>query len=68
MLFMIEVYLKSKPDKKSVKKSAKERSNGHDRFILGYWLVSKDSTKKILGVYLLHKSQNVKFKLFLELS
>ena len=33
--------------KKSVKKSAKERSNDHDRFILGYSLVSKNSPKKL---------------------
>ncbi len=58
----------SKPEEKSVKKSAKERSNGHDRFLLGYLLVSKDSPKKFLGIYLSHKSHNVKLKLYLELS
>ncbi len=30
-----------------VKKSAKERSNCHDRFLLGYSLVSKVSPKNI---------------------
>ena len=58
----------SKPDKKSVKKSAKERSNGHGRFILGCSLVSKDTPKLFLGLYLIHKRRNVKFKIYLELS
>jgi len=51
-----------------VKKSAKERSNGHGRFFLGYLLVSKDSPEKFLGLYLIHKSLNVKLNLHLELS
>ncbi len=49
---MIYVRLLSKPDKKSVKKSVKERSNGHDPFILGYSFVSKDAPKISLGIYL----------------
>ena len=48
-------------------KICKERSNSHDRFILRYLLVSKDSPKN-LGLYLIHKSHNVKLKLYLELS
>ncbi len=59
-IFMMR--LRSKSDKKSV------RLNGRDRFILGYLLVSKDSPKFLLGLYLLHKSKNVKLKLYLELS
>ena len=58
----------SKPDKKSVKKSAKERSDGHGRFILVCSLVSKDTPKLFLGLYLVHKRRNVKFKIYLELS
>ena len=54
----------SKPDKKSVK----ERSNGHGRFILGCSLVSKYTPKLFLGLYLIHKRRNVKFKIYLELS
>ena len=34
---------------KAGQKSVKERSNGHDRFILGYLLVYKDSPKKIFS-------------------
>ena len=60
--------LLSKPDEKSVKKSAKERSNGHGRFILGCSLVSKDTPKLIVGLYLIHKRCNIKFKIYLELS
>ncbi len=44
------------------KESAKERSNGHGRIILGYSLVSKDSPKKFLGLYLIHKRHNKKMK------
>ena len=49
-------------------KSAKEPSNGHGRFILGCSLVSKDTPKLFLGLYLIHKRPNVKFKIYLELS
>ncbi len=58
----------SKPDKKSVKKSAKERSNGHGRFIFVCSLVSNDTPEIFLGLYLIHKRRNVKFKIYLELS
>ena len=58
----------SKPDKESVKKSAKERSNGHGRFILVCSLVSKDTPKLFLGLYLINKRRNVKFKIYLEIS
>ena len=47
-----------KAGQKKGKKIGKEWSNGHDRFILGYLLVSKDS-----GLYLIHKRYNVKLKL-----
>ena len=50
------------------KKSPKERSNGHSRFILGCSSVSKDTPKLFLGLYLIHKRRNVKFKIYLELS
>ena len=49
-------------------KSAKEPSNGHGRFILGCSSVSKDTPKLFLGLYLIHKRPNVKFKIYLELS
>ena len=58
----------SKPDEISVKKSAKERSNGYGRFILGCSLVSKETPKLFLCLYLIHKRRNVKFKFYLELS
>ncbi len=64
----MSIFIGQSPTKKSVDKSAKERSNVHDRFILGYSFLSKDSPKKNLGLYLMHKSHNVKFKLYLELS
>ena len=63
-----DICLQSKPDKKSVKNSAKERSNGHGRFILVCSLVYKDTPKLFLGLYLIHKRRNVKFKIYLELS
>ncbi len=41
---------------------------GHGRFILGCsLLVSKDTPKLFLGLYLIHKRCNVKFKIYLEL-
>ncbi len=41
---------------------------GHGRFILGCSLVSKGIPKLFLGLYLIHKRRNVKFKIYLELS
>ncbi len=41
---------------------------GHGRFFLGCSLVSKDTHKLCLGLYLIHKRRNVKFKIYLELS
>ena len=50
------------------KKSPKERSNNHGRFTLRCSLVSKDTPKKILGLYFIQKRHNVKFKIYLESS
>ena len=58
-IFMIYVYCQS---------LTKNRSNGHGCFILGCTLVSKDTPKLFLGLYLIHKRRNVKFKIYLELS
>ncbi len=57
-----------KAGQKIGQKSANERSNGHGRFILVCSLVSKDTPKLFLGLYLIHKRRNVKFKIYLELS
>ncbi len=66
-IFMLYVYSQSRT-KNRFKKSAKERSNCHGRFFLGCSLVPKDRPKLFLGLYLIHKRRNVKFKIYLELS
>ncbi len=57
-----------KAGQKNGQKIAKKRSNGHGRFILGCSLVSKDTPKLFLGLYLIHKRRNIKFKIYLEFS
>ncbi len=59
---MHDICLLSKPDKNSVKKSAKERSNGHDRFILVCSLVYKDTPKSSVRVNLIWNNKLVFFK------
>ena len=53
--------LLSKPDKKSAMKWSK----GHGCFIFRCSLVSKDTPKLFLGLYLIHKRHNLKFKIYI---